>query len=184
MVKIKKCETPNELEQIYHLQKKNLAKSLNESDRIKEGFVTADHSIDLLRRMNTEYQHIIAVDGGKVIGYALVMLMSFKDELEILKPMFLEISKSKFNGTPLNNLNFFIMGQVCIEKEYRGKGLFSEIYEFMKEKMKTDFDAVVTEVLEQNKRSIRAHEKIGFEVFKVYESPEGEKWSLIIWDWR
>ena len=41
-----------ELEQILDLQQRNLPKNISQEEREKEGFVTVEHDLDLLRAMN------------------------------------------------------------------------------------------------------------------------------------
>ena len=76
------------------------------------------------------------------------------------------------------------MGQVCIEKQYRGQGLFQGLYHQLKSNLSPHFEMVITEVSVKNTRSIRAHEKVGFESIKTYATEAGEEWSILLWDWQ
>ena len=43
-----------------------------------------------------------------------------------------------------------------------------------------DYDFMVTEVAARNTRSLRAHERVGFETLRVYDDPEtGEGWHVV-----
>ncbi|WP_411766379.1 hypothetical protein [Winogradskyella sp. A3E31] len=53
----------------------------------------------------------------------------------------------------------------------------------MKSELKSEFDAVITEVNVKNRRSSEAHKTVGFELLD--EHKEGsEIWELIIWKWE
>ncbi|MEL6730446.1 MAG: GNAT family N-acetyltransferase, partial [Bacteroidota bacterium] len=119
---------------------------------------------------------------GTVIGYALVMLRTLDQEIPILQPMFREIHTIEYKGQLLADTPYFVMGQVCIAKGFRGKGLFTGLYQHMRQEMSPHFPYLVTEVAKRNPRSMRAHEKVGFQAVKEYESG-GEDWVILLWDW-
>ena len=72
------------------------------------------------------------------------------------------------------------MGQICIDKSYRGQGIFSELYQEMAKRMNGDFDYIITEIASRNHRSLRAHQKIGFETIKTYQIENEEEWVLLL----
>ncbi len=174
MVLYKQAETLKELEQILDLQQRNLPKNISEEESSKEGFVTVEHTLDVLKAMNGVCGHIIAVDKGQVVGYALCMHPKFAEDIEVLRPMFHEIDKI-FEG----KVNYMAMGQICVAKSHRGQGIFRKLYQTMKEKLPEGFDTIVTEVDGKNKRSLAAHTTIGFETLTVYLSGEKE-WHVIL----
>ncbi|MEO1586106.1 MAG: GNAT family N-acetyltransferase, partial [Bacteroidota bacterium] len=179
-----KCmgDSDKTLLQILHLQQLNLPQAISETELQQEGFVTVSHTLSLLRRMNEPYPHIIAKEKGTVIGYALVMLRTLDQEIPILQPMFREIHTIEYKGQLLADTPYFVMGQVCIAKAFRGKGLFAGLYQHMRQEMSPHFRYLVTEVAKRNPRSMRAHEKVGFQAVKEYESG-GEDWVILLWDW-
>ncbi len=182
MIQYSKASTDLELRQILALQKANLPVNLSDAEIRSQGFVTVSHDFDLLAEMNAKSPHIIAKSGGEVIGYALVMLKSFRERIPILIPMFEQIDSIKYNGKLMREIDYFIMGQVCIAKEFRGKGVFNGLFEKMKFVMAPKYPAIVTEVAFRNARSMKAHAKVGFKTIKEYQS-DGEDWAIIAWDW-
>ncbi|SEK87976.1 Ribosomal protein S18 acetylase RimI [Aquimarina amphilecti] len=167
-----------ELEQILLLQQKNLTTSISSEEKKKEGFVTVEHDFDILKRMNDQQPHIIAKNQDKVVGYTLCMTSDFGNDIEVLKPMFKKIENS------LNPTNkYIVMGQVCIDKEYRGQGVFRGLYQQMKLELQKKYDLLITEVAANNTRSLGAHNAIGFKDLIVYESDK-IKWHLIYWSWE
>jgi GNAT superfamily N-acetyltransferase len=139
----------------------------------QEGFVTVTHTMDLLSQMNSICPHIIAKENDLVVGYALCMHPKFGTEIDILKPMFKEIK-----SVLLPDETYMVMGQVCIHKEYRKKGIFKDLYHKMHDVVKTKYKYIITEVDALNKRSLGAHFAAGFIELKTYYSG-GHKWHLI-----
>jgi len=72
------------------------------------------------------------------------------------------------------------MGQICIAKTHRKKGIFRALYKEMIERMSNDFDFIVTEVAHRNSRSLNAHYAIGFKNVKEYSSESGEHWVILL----
>ena len=183
MIQYTTAKTVFDLEQILTLQKVNLPNNLAESEIESQGFVTVSHAPGLLAKMNAKKPHIIAKSNNRVIGYALVMLEIFKDQIPVLVPMFEQIKSIMHEGKLMSEIDFFIMGQVCIAKDFRGQGIFKGLFEKMKTEMANDFQMIVTEVATRNIRSMKAHAKVGFKTIKEYQADNGEEWAIIAWNW-
>lgn len=175
------AESDADLYGILQLQRENLATAISREEALEEGFVTVEHNFALLKRMNTPYPHIIAKDADEVIGYTLVMLRDLRDEIPVLVPMFEQIDSIIYNEVPLRVTRYFIMGQVCIAKEYRGQGVFPGLYQEMARRMAGSFDYIITEVSLRNQRSLRAHHKVGFETIREFRAEDGEEWAIVLW---
>ncbi|MCE2613377.1 GNAT family N-acetyltransferase [Flavobacteriaceae bacterium D16] len=163
----------DELMQILELQKANLPEMLTDKELQDEGFVTVVHTLELLSSMNERCPHILAKSGDEVIGYALCMHPDFRKEIDILKPMFQEIDKVISPEAP-----YLIMGQICIDKPYRRKGIFRGLYQKMLESTQKEFSKIITEVDGRNQRSLTAHYAVGFQDLSQYQS-NGRDWYLI-----
>ncbi len=124
--------------------------------------------------MNEVCPHIIAKDKDKVVGYTLCMHPMFSEELEFLKPMFNEL-----RAILTEDEKFIVMGQNCIDKGYRKKGIFRNLYQTMKQVTSPEFECIITEVDAKNKRSINAHYAIGFTHLITHLS-NGRSWKLIL----
>lgn len=179
---IKLAETREELEQILLLQDKNHIESVPPEERAANGFVTVRHNIDLLLNMNEKAPQVIAVENGKVVGYALVMLREFSQIIPILIPMFRMFELLEYNRKKLSDYNYYVMGQICIEESQRGKGVFENLYQKHKEYYSTTFELCLTEVSTGNYRSMKAHEKVGFRVLHSFEDAS-DTWNILLWDW-
>lgn len=168
------CSSENELLQILNLQQRNRPSTLSSEEKIEEGFVTVSHSLEMLTKMNSVYPHIIAKEGDTVVGYALCMHPSFRNDIEILKPMFTEIDTLVEEPE-----SYMIMGQICIDRAYRKMGIFRKLYQAMKAHIQPQFKVIITEVDIKNTRSLNAHYGVGFIDLKTYNSG-GQEWKLIV----
>ena len=172
-----------ELDEIHALNKASLKFNLSEEEKKQEGFVTWLYSPELLRQMHSLQPSIIAKDGDRVVGYALVTPREARAFHTDLETMINHTQDIPYKGLPLIEHNYYIMGQICIDKDYRGKGLFRLLYEKHKELYSGKYDMLVTEVSTNNKRSQAAHEKVGFVTINTYPDAEDE-WNVVVWDWR
>jgi len=174
LVSYKQADSLKELEQILMLQQQNLYQNLGAEESSKEGFVTVEHSLEVLKAMNDVCGHIVAVENHRVVGYALCMHPKFSEDIEVLRPMFKEI-----DDTLKCKVNYLVMGQICVAKSHRGQGIFRKLYQTMKAKLPEGLDAIVTEVDGKNKRSLAAHTAVGFRELKRYYSNDKE-WVITI----
>jgi ribosomal protein S18 acetylase RimI-like enzyme len=172
-----------ELEQILELQNYNHYENVSPELKKENGFVTVRHNLELLLKMNNKAKQIIAVENGKVIGYALVMLKEFRALISVLVPMFETFENTTFKNSKLSNFNYYVMGQVCISKEYRGKGVFKNLYLKHKEIYSSQFELCLTEVSSSNPRSMKAHQKVGFKTISTFKDATDE-WNILSWDWK
>ncbi len=183
MIKLTTVASTTELEQILGLQQSNLQQNIDETEMQTQGFVTMIHNIDVLQQMHNLAPSVVAKEQENVIGYALVMLRECRELFPPLEPMFKNFDGLEYKYRPLNDYRFYVMGQVCIDKQYRRTGLFDQLYQKHKEIYGSQFDFIVTEVSTRNLRSLRAHERVGFETLNTYED-ELDEWSVILWNWH
>ncbi len=173
MITYRQAQTLEDLQEILLLQQKNLPKNLSKDECEREGFVTIEHSLQLLTAMQEAHPHTIAEDDGKLIGYALSMHPTFGHSIPLLKPMFIKIEAQKKHG-----VHYLVMGQICIAQTHRRKGVFRGLYSAMKTFLTPECSTIITEVDIKNHRSMAAHKAVGFEEFCRYRA-DGRTWSLI-----
>ena len=173
----------DELQQILKLQEENLLNNIDNAEMQSQGFVTLHHSIAILKKMHSLAPSVIIKDNDKVIAYALTMLRECRQLVPDLEPMFSLLDKLIWKNKPLNDYSFYVMGQICIAKPYRGQGLFDELYSHHKKIYQPQFDLFITEISTRNQRSIRAHERVGFETIHTHQD-ELDEWAVVGWDWK
>lgn len=176
-------ETSHEISQVLHLQKKYHKDQLNISDRNKNGYVTVVHTFELLDSMKSILPQIIALHEETVVGYALSMSKEMSDWIPVLQPMFKIFEEVSINDVSLKSLNYYVMGQICIDEKFRGKGIFRSLYNQHKRYFSDRFDYCITEVAVRNIKSMMAHESIGFKTVHTY-TDETDDWNVLVWDWK
>jgi len=177
MITYQLTATKKELEEIIALQQKNLPVNISTNEKNEQGFVSAQHTLELLTKMHDAHPHVIAKHNGKVVGYALCMLQEFRNEIPLLTPMFNQIDNAIKELD--ESLNYMVMGQICVDKSYRKQGMFRALYKYMKQNISKEYNAIITEVDVKNSRSVNAHKAIGFETLIEYQS-NNQNWQLIV----
>ena len=172
-----------DLEEILALQKQNLIRNISKEEVQSQGFVTVDHSMEMLEQMHQLAPSVIIKDEDKVVAYALTMLCECRDLVPELESMFERFETQQWKNKPLNYYSFYVMGQICVDKAYRGQGLFDQLYQKHKEVYQPRFDFILTEVATRNLRSLNAHKRIGFQSINTYRD-ELDEWEVIVWDWN
>ena len=166
-----------ELEAILALQRQNLARNLTPELVAAQGFVTVEHSLEVLQRMHALTPSIVARESGALAGYALVMPVECRSFIPVLEPMF-----QRLEALGLFREQFYVMGQICVAPGWRGRGVFDLLYRAHRRHLRGSYQSTVTEVAIRNTRSMRAHERVGFKVIDRY-SDATDDWAVIRWDW-
>lgn len=170
---------------ILELQQLNLKKNNTQETIDSQGFVTVEHTFEALKKMNDAAPSIVAKDGDKVVGYAIVMLPEFRYEVPILESLFVNIENTNFENRAISAYNYVVMGQICVGLGYRGIGVVEQMYKHYKNELQSEFEICVTDISSKNLRSKRAHEKVGFKsVASFFDDYAQETWDIVVWDWR
>jgi GNAT superfamily N-acetyltransferase len=184
MIEISTSRTVKDLEGIITLQKKNLRADLTVEEIEQQGFVTVSHKLDDLEKMHHHEPNIIAKDGEKVIAYVLGMTEQSKNDIPRLVEMYESFDHIQYHGKSVAEYQYIVVGQVCVDKDYRGKGLFDQCYQTYKNFFEDKFEFAITEIATINLRSMKAHERIGFKTIDTYTDQMSTEWNVVVWDWR
>lgn len=183
IIDVTRVSSQSEIIGIRDLQELNLKKNISSDEAVDQGFVTASYSIEYLKEMNAASPAIIAKDGDKVVGYALVATKDTRNGHDLIESLFDAIDKSEYNGKLLRDVNYVVVGQLCVAKEYRGQDLAQKLYGHFRECLSKEFSYLVTDIAQSNSRSLKAHKKRGFQVINklMYD---GFEWDIVLWDWN
>ena len=175
----------SELEQILELQRENHLTQVTPEHARAQGFVTARHSLESLTGMHALAPSVLgwARPGGQLAGYALTMLREARPLVPILEPMFQLLESLSWRGSPLAKLDYYVMGQICVAEPFRGQGMVDALYRGHRLHYAERFELLVTEISTRNERSLRAHQRVGFEAVHRYWDGADE-WLTVAWDWR
>jgi ribosomal protein S18 acetylase RimI-like enzyme len=172
-----------QLEQIARLSAENLRTVLGESEKAEQGFITWEYDLKLLQGMHAIAPSVIAIWNDQVVGYALVATHAMSSVHAEMNIMLNNLATLTYQGKPMNDYKFYMMGQICIAKEHRGQGLFDKLYAHHQKIYQGTYDILLTEVSTSNHRSMRAHERVGFTTIHTYHDHMDE-WNVVVWDWR
>lgn len=176
--------TEKDLEGILRLQQTNLKQHITAEEAMEQGFLTVEHDMELLRRMNDHEPHIVARDGSRVVGYTLAMTRELRDEIPVLVPMFQLFNQVSYRGKPLAELDYLVVGQVCVDKAYRGQAVLDRCYAQYRQEYAGRYALAITDIASTNHRSLRVHERVGFQEIERFTDSSSTEWVVVVWDWR
>ena len=184
-LKVKLVDDTIWLNKILQLQQANHKSNLSENEMTEQGFVTVMHTYEQLLAMHSIHPSIIVVDedNNTLAGYALVMPKACASLVPVLVPAFESFSKLSYRQQPLDHRKWYLMGQICIEKNYRGLGVFQILYQAHKNFLAPLFDCCITTISTSNLRSISAHKKVGFNTIHEFTDAT-DSWITVLWDWQ
>lgn len=182
-MKIKRVTGMEEIAGIKALQNENLKRYLSQAEIDDQGFVTAEYSIPLLEAMHAIEPAVIAKEGDTVVGYALVVTKELYGQHEQLDEFIRQIDTCVYREEKLGHVNYTICGQLCVARSHRGAGLATQLYDFYRQELSAKYPYLVTDVDENNPRSVKAHLKTGFNIINT-ASYAGSTWHIVLWDWN
>lgn len=176
--------TSQDLLSIIELQKANLPANITAEEKQQQGFVTVVHSIEDLTKLHDIEPHVIAKADDRVVAYLLAMTAASSQDIPVLVPMFNIFNQTVFQEKCIAEYQYLVVGQVCVDKAFRGQGILDQCYQEYRRTFADKYDFAITEIDGENRRSLRAHQRIGFEEIVRYQSPDGTDWSIVLWDWN
>lgn len=184
MITYTTAQTKTDLEGILELQRANLTRNLSPEVIKSQGFVTIQHTYSQLAKLNDLEAHLIAKDGDRVIAYLLAMTAASKYDISILDPLFDSFDKLEYQEKKVSDYQYIVVGQVCIDKDYRGQGVLDACYAAYKEFFGKKYDFAITEIARHNVRSLKGHQRIGFKEIHAHQEDNQTEWVVVIWDWE
>jgi hypothetical protein len=175
----------SEITALLKLQSENLKANLDSQTIDSQGFVSFTYTPRVIKGMMADEPQIVVKDKDLIIGYALTTTLSYGETMVLMKPL-VDLSRTiSFNNKPISMLKYYIMGQVCVRAGYRGLGIFDMLYKGHKQFLSEKYDFVITEIADDNKRSLAAHRRIGFQTIHEYFDDVSEKhWHVVLWDFK
>ncbi|MCS7017908.1 MAG: GNAT family N-acetyltransferase [Cytophagales bacterium] len=178
MIKVTHIQ-PNDLPQILELQRANLREYVSADVQQSQGFVVARYDMPFLERLYAVEPPIVAYHNHKVVGYCLPTPLEVATTSDFLRTTAEMVATLYYHDKPLTAYRYCLMGQICIAESHRGIGLFDQLYLFMRKHLQGRYELVVTEVSYRNHRSLRAHQRIGYEIIHSYN--HDEHWAVVVW---
>lgn len=177
-------QNDDELQQIIDLQRSNLKQHISEKEKREQGFLTMVFTMDMLKAMHELAPSVIVKNKeGTVVAYAIVFLKEGRSVYPGMEPMFRHFETIYWKQQPFTTFDYYIMGQICVAKEVRGQGVFDMLYHKHRDEYGKNYDCIVTEIASSNTRSLRAHQRVGFETISRH-SDAYDNWEVVVWDWH
>ena len=173
-LRITQVANDDDVKGILALHQANLRTRISPEEAQAEGFCTAEYDLSFLKKMKGSI--IAKTVDGEVVGYVLCVTRELFGLHPLLDSLFEEIDK-------IVRVNYCVCGQLCVAKGYRGQGLAGKLYAAFRSTLEVRYDACCTDVASDNPRSLRAHEKVGFEtISSVFH--DRVRFDIVKWDWR
>jgi L-amino acid N-acyltransferase YncA len=140
---------------IHELLERNFAGNLSESQK-KDGFLSIRFDGDQLREMADDGIMIVALSGSRVVGFLSTQTCRYNLTIPIAGAMIETLSDS------IEQQRTLVCGPVCIDSEFRGQGVFEQMYAHLIRESSGIYTTGITFVSAGNPRSIAAHrDKLG-----------------------
>jgi len=177
---IRLAQSEEDLLLISEMNCQNLGGNLTSEEKEAHGFVSIPYPIDFLKRMNFRLPQIIATSGAQVAGYCLLLDRASANEVELSVPLYPEMDNMEHKNELLSASDYLIVGQVCVGKNFRGQSLSRDLYDFCQKTYSQKYKYLLTTVSVKNPRSVKAHQKAGFQIMAHQPSLQ---WFVVVWDW-
>ena len=149
--------TLNDMDGVLALLKANHVSSMTEEEK-KNGFVTTNMTVEQMTRLISDEDGVtVAKDGDRVVAFALAASWDYWKEWPFFQNMIGLLPDNIFNGEALSTQNSYQYGPVCVDKNYRGTGVFEKVFFASLEGMEKRFPYMATFVNQVNPRSFAAH---------------------------
>jgi hypothetical protein len=166
-----------DLSQLAQLQEQSLRSNLDPSDR-SSSFLSAAVPDDTIKEMDKSVAVIVCVEESTLLGFLCASGIEYCKSMDLPGKMISRLDEVKFHGKNISSLEGFVAGPICVEKERRGQGIFAGLYECLFVTTKDKFDFCVSLIDVTNEPSLRAHQKIGYEIVDMF-SYEGEEFYTV-----
>ena len=167
----KRAQSEEDFRQIVELQNKNLPRALSAVE-IKDGFLSGEFTIEQFQAMNSDLCVMTCFDDDYFCGFLVASSINFNKQFPLPNAMIDCFSKVSYKGKLLTEYKPFISGPGCIDKNYRGKGIFTNLVQtvlnFLAQQPSPP-DLRVALVSTENPRSINAQKKIGMDEVGQFE---------------
>lgn len=159
-----------DIKDILKLLSENHVNNMSEEDK-KNGFVTTNMTEEqMLKLIEKEKGITIAEEKDKVIAFAMAGSWTFWKEWPFFENMIRILPDYKFESEKLTVNNSYQYGPICVDKTYRGQGVFEKVFEYSLSTMKDKFPIMITFVNKINPRSYKAHsEKVNMKTLGEFE---------------
>jgi hypothetical protein len=168
----------SDIDGVLALQDLYLVAKLSEEEKAF-GFVTTPFTIQQLTEVIHENNLFVAKYNNKIIAYIFAGSWDFFKQWPIFNYMSSLFTELTFLDFEITTNNSFQYGPICIHKEYRGKGLITPLFEFMRTHMLHKYPLALTFINKINSPSTKAHtEKLKWTIIGDFQFNNNEYFIL------
>jgi hypothetical protein len=149
-------------DQMVALQEANLVSNLS-TDQKSDGFLSRTFNAAELAAMNEDLCIIVCSDNGEIKGLLATGTTDYNKQFDLPSAMIARYQNAMFAGKSLADWVSFVAGPVVIDKSARGTGAFEGLYNELFLTLPPSYEVAVTLISTTNGRSLKAHEKLGYE---------------------
>ena len=173
--------TTADLDGLLDLLQANHVNSIPENEK-KDGFVTTNITREqLCELIDKENGVTVAIDKGQMIGFALAGSWDFWKPLPLFAYMIEHLREFQLHGHTLTEENSYQYGPVCVDRTYRGTGVFERLFTYSLESMAPRYPYMATFINQINPRSYAAHtRKAGMEESGKFDWNGNHYWLMAI----
>jgi hypothetical protein len=142
--------------EIVRLNRANLLANLAPQDR-EDGFLSAIFTEQQVSAMAEDLGITVAVIEARVVGFLCAFRNDFDHGSPVVARMLASYGSMRFEGRLLSSFRSYVYGPVCIERDFRKRGLLRRLYEAQKQDLAGRFEIGVALVSRDNIHSLDAH---------------------------
>jgi GNAT superfamily N-acetyltransferase len=163
---------------ILALQEANLFDNLGEEERT-QGFLLVRFRPDEFSTMNGGGAVVVAEHAQAIAGYACASTQDFNAAVPVIAAMMAAFPRVSFLGRPLQSPGTVIYGPVCVDRPYRGKGVFRGLIATLKQELRGRYDVAAAFIAKSNSRSLAAHvDGLGMTIVGDFEFDDRSLWIV------
>jgi hypothetical protein len=165
-----KLATIDNIDEVLCLHYRYQIDSINEEDKADGFITTAFTKAHLTRLIEVENGLFIACVNNKIIAYVMAASWDFWSQWPMFQFMIENLHDSLDREQHITKENSYQYGPVCVDKIFRGQGVFESIFNFSLQEMSKRYPIMVTFINKVNLRSYEAHtKKTSLKVISCFE---------------
>lgn len=158
----------DDLEAVLRLQAKYHIDDIAPEDKDDGFYSTRLTARQMESLMSRERGLAVAVDGGRLVGYAMAASWKYWSFLPTYAHFISKLRYYSFKKQTLSICNTYQYGPICLEKDVRGTGVFEKLFFYSLHSMVPHYPIMAAFIHKLNPRAYAAH------AFKIGMTPIGE----------
>ncbi|WP_295445483.1 GNAT family protein [uncultured Thiodictyon sp.] len=150
---------------------------------MKDGFLSASLDLDELQSVNDSICIMTCFSGTDLCGYHVASTPEFNENSPLLMAMMQQFGQIAYKGKTIAEYDCFIAGPTCIDKKYRGQGIYPRLITALFDFLRNTLDPSrlrISFASKANPRSLNTQKKIGCEIIGEFQFNANEFFILCL----